>query len=71
MTRKERRPAMRRLRRTIQRQDICWWTERFLKTCGIVAEKQADADEAGIAASPILLTMPEPPDASYPCAATS
>jgi alpha,alpha-trehalose-phosphate synthase [UDP-forming] len=47
MTRQERRPAMRRLRRTIQRQDIHWWTERFLQACGIVAELPGDVVPAG------------------------
>lgn len=71
MTRKERRPAMRRLRRTIQMQDIYWWTERFLRTCGIVAEKQAHVDPAGLAVAPLNMPVPEPPDASYSCLSTS
>lgn len=71
MTQTERRPAMRRLRRAIQRQDIYWWTERFQRMCGIVTEKQADVDEAGVATAPIHLPIPEPPNASYSWTSTS
>ncbi len=31
----ERKPAMRRLRSIIRRQDVCWWVDRFLGACGI------------------------------------
>ncbi|MCG3127171.1 MAG: Trehalose-6-phosphate synthase [Phycisphaerae bacterium] len=36
-TPKQRRPAMRRLRSAIQRQDVFWWVERFLSACGVAA----------------------------------
>jgi trehalose 6-phosphate synthase/phosphatase len=71
MTRKERRPPMRRLRRTIQRQDIHWWTERFLRACGIIAERQVGVDEVGLATAPLKAPVPEPPDTSYSCLLTS
>lgn len=34
-SRKQRRPAMRRLRNLIRRQDVYWWVEQFLGACGI------------------------------------
>ncbi|MCG3136234.1 MAG: Trehalose-6-phosphate synthase [Phycisphaerae bacterium] len=36
MSRKQRRPCMRRLRRLIQRQDIYWWLNEFMDACGRV-----------------------------------
>ncbi|HNQ22836.1 MAG TPA: trehalose-6-phosphate synthase [Phycisphaerae bacterium] len=35
MSHAERRPAMRRLRRLMQRQDVYWWLDRFLTACGV------------------------------------
>lgn len=32
---KQRRPAMRRLRNIVARQDVFWWVERFLDSCGL------------------------------------
>lgn len=36
-TPKQRRPAMRRLRGSIERQDVFWWVQRFLSACGVSA----------------------------------
>jgi len=33
LTRVERRPAMRRLRSVVRREDVFWWLDRFLKAC--------------------------------------
>ncbi len=38
LTRQQRRPAMRRLRRIVQKQDIYWWLRRFLGACGLSME---------------------------------
>ncbi|MFO0840139.1 MAG: trehalose-6-phosphate synthase [Phycisphaerae bacterium] len=37
-TRKERRPAMRRLRGIVGRQDVFWWVRQFLAACGVSIE---------------------------------
>jgi trehalose 6-phosphate synthase len=38
LNRKQRRPAMRRLRRIVQQQDIYWWLQRFLTACGLTVD---------------------------------
>lgn len=35
LTRHERRPAMRRLRSLVARQDVFWWVNEFLSACGV------------------------------------
>jgi trehalose-6-phosphate synthase len=43
MSRKQRRPAMRRLRNIVRTQDVYWWVKRFLGACGVVAGPHAGA----------------------------
>lgn len=58
LTRKQRRPAMRRLRNSVQRQDVFWWVQRFLGACGVSgrtrgatsAVAQSDAVRSGAGA---------------------
>lgn len=37
----QRRPAMRRLRACVRRQDVFWWLKRFLTACGLDARQHA------------------------------
>lgn len=37
LTRRQRRPAMRRLRKNIREEDVFWWVEQFLGACGLEA----------------------------------
>lgn len=43
LTRKQRRPAMRRLRSITRRQDVFWWVEQFLGACGVSMQRTAAA----------------------------
>ncbi len=48
MTKAQRRPAMRRLRRIIEKEDVYWWLDCYLKACGVPSLGEA----ASIAAKP-------------------
>lgn len=37
LTRNQRRPAMRRLRSIVRRQDVFWWVKQFLDACGVAS----------------------------------
>lgn len=42
LSRAQRRPAMRRLRSIVRRQDVYWWMQRFLEACGVPARSKAE-----------------------------
>lgn len=45
MTRAERRPAMRRLRGAVRRQNVHWWAERFLAACELPLDRRGEPHE--------------------------
>jgi len=46
MTKAQRRPAMRRLRRIIEKEDVYWRLDRYLKACGISSPGETAAPPA-------------------------
>lgn len=45
MTPRERRPAMKRLRMAIRRQDVYWWVGQFLSACGLDESRRRKPNE--------------------------
>ncbi len=53
LTREQRRPAMRRLRRIVRKQDIYWWLGRFLGACGLSMDAMTEERRAKSKAAPL------------------
>ena len=46
MTKAQRRPAMRRLRRSAEKENVYWWLDLYLKACGLPTLGQAAPEPA-------------------------
>ena len=66
-----RRPAMRRMRRAVERQDVYWWTEQFLRASGIDTDIVKEAEQPAAEVPEMQVPLPPASDVRATWAWTS